>query len=219
MKGYDGRACLVLPERTQSGTTYVIVPREDPNSLKLLPSFFPQGEIAAEGPRHYNRPYYLSFRIPEGSVAEVRPLYPMEAKWEDKIRLLGYDMDAAAHEQRHTAHLQLYFQALQEMAADYTVFVQVLGSENPSTGSPLWGQDDSEPCRRAYPTSSWTPGEILRDEYVISLPETAPPGEYRILIGFYLLETLTRLQAQDAAGQPFTDDAVPLGQIKLEAVE
>ncbi len=219
IKGYDGRACIVIPEQTQSDTSYVIVPREDPNSLELLPVYFPQGKLAAEGPRHYERPYYLTFQVPEGSTAALTPSQPVEATWEDKIQLLGYDLDAAAYGPGDTVYLTLYFQALREMTADFTASVQILGGENPATGSPLWGQDDSEPCRRAYPTSSWAPGEILRDQYAVALPDTAPPGEYRILVGFYLLETLTRLQAQDAAGRPFPDDAVPLGLLKLGAGE
>ena len=219
LKGYDGRACIVFPEQTQAGTTYVIVPREDPDSLELLPIVFPQGEVMAEGPRHYERPYYLAFRVSEGARAELAPSHSVDANWEDKIRLLGYDLDVAAYSPGDTVHLTLYFQALQEMTADYTASVQILGGENPATGNPLWGQDDSEPCRRAYPTSAWTPGEIVRDQYAVGLPENAPAGEYQVLVGFYLLETLTRLQVEDAAGQPFPDDAVPLERLKLVAGE
>jgi hypothetical protein len=215
IKGYDGRACIVFPEWTRRAISYVIVPREDPVSLDLLPVLFPKGEIVAEGPRHYGEPYFLSFQVPKGSVPTLAPSHPVKAEWEDKIRLLGYDMDAAVYGPGDTVHLTLYFLALQEMTADYTASVQILGDEKPTTGSPLWGQDDSEPCRRAYPTSSWAPGEILRDQYAVVLPEDAPAGEYQVLVGFYLLETLTRLQAQDVAGRPFPDDAVPLGRLKL----
>jgi hypothetical protein len=49
----------------------------------------------------------------------------------------------------------------------------------------------------------------VRDPYIVHLSDDIEPGEYRILIGLYLLETLERLPVLDDAGQA-VDDRVEL---------
>ncbi|MGD8466715.1 MAG: glycosyltransferase family 39 protein [Anaerolineae bacterium] len=216
LKGYDGRACFVAPQEAVHETQYLIVPADDPSSLDLLHTVFPQGEIVAEGPRHYGQPYFYAYGIPPGERAQVSPSNVAEATWEDKIRLLGYDANASTYQAGDVVQVTPYFQALGPMAEDYTVFFQLLGPDNPATGGPVWGQDDSEPCRRAYPTSVWAPGEIILDVFATTIPQDAPPGEYELRIGFYRLETLVRLPAVDAVGQPVPGDAVLLRRFRLE---
>jgi 4-amino-4-deoxy-L-arabinose transferase-like glycosyltransferase len=216
IRGFDGRACLVLPQETQAETTYVIVPGEDENSLDALRIAFPQGDIVAEGPLHYNQPYFLAYQVPPGSRLQIFPSHPLEVTWGDRLRLLGYDLDADVYRPGDTIRLTLYVQALKEMDENYTLFAHLLGPENPASGNALWGQDDSEPCRRSYPTSIWRPGEIVRDKYAILVPAEAKTGDYEVRVGFYLLETLTRLPAVDAAGLPVPDDSVLLAPVHVE---
>lgn len=226
VKSYNGRVCLVLPERAAHDTTYVIVDRDDKNSLDLLHEYFPQGRIVAQGPLHYQKPYFLVYRVPAGAEARVVPSHQLEANWGNKIQLLGYDLDAAAlrqaqdaaYEAGETIHLTLYFRGLSRMQTGYTVFTHLLGPHNPATGGPLWGQDDSEPCRRFYPTTVWDVGEIVRDEYAIPIPAETPPGEYQLEIGFYNWRTLERLPVLNAAGQVVADQVI-LGQVRITAHE
>jgi 4-amino-4-deoxy-L-arabinose transferase-like glycosyltransferase len=217
MKSFDGRACLVVPEPNKVGTTFIIVPGEDPNSLELLRSYFPEGKVVAEGPLHYQQPYFLAFHVPPDVRASVAPSHPMEVDWVEKIKLLGYDLERDTFQPGDSINLALYFQVLEELDDDYTFFAHLLGPEHPESGSPLWGQHDSEPCQRAYPTSIWTPGEIVRDQLAIAIPEDAPPGDYQLKVGFYLLEDMTRLPATDAGGQRFPDDAALLKPLRIEA--
>lgn len=214
LKGYNGRVCVVVPERTVHDTTWVIVPRDDKNSLDLLEQHFPQGGIAGEGPLHYQQPFFLAYRVPAGAEAQIEPSHQLEANWGNKIQLLGYDLDASTYQAGETIHLTLYYQRLSEMEANYTVFTHLLGPHNPATRSPLWGQDDSEPCRRFYSTSTWDVGEIVRDSYTIEVPADAPSGEYQLITGFYNWRTLERLPVLDDAGQVLADNVV-LGQVRI----
>jgi hypothetical protein len=217
IRGFDGRACLVLPQEAEAQPTYVIVPGEDADSLESLRLAFPQGDLVAEGPLHYNQPYFLAYQVPPDSTAQISPSHPLESRWGDQMRLLGYDIDATVYRPGDTIHLTLYVQALARMGDDYTAFAHLLGPENPATGNSLWGQDDSEPCRRSYPTSVWVPGEVVRDEYAIDIPVEAPAADYEVRVGFYLLETLTRLPAVGADGLPVPDDAALLVRIRVDA--
>ncbi|RME44358.1 MAG: hypothetical protein D6791_13370 [Chloroflexi bacterium] len=205
LKGYNGRVCVVAPERTVHDTTWVIVPRDDKNSLDLLARYYPQGEIAGEGPLHYNQPFFLAYRVPAGLEAQVQPEHAMEANWDNKIQLLGYDLDAGSYRAGDTILLSLYFRRLNKIEQNYTVTTQLLGPPNPATGGPLWAQDDSEPCRRFYPTSIWDEGEIIRDQYTITIPAETPPGDYQLIAGFYDWHTLERLPVIGASGDVLGD--------------
>lgn len=219
VKGYNGRVCLVLPTRTAHDTTYVVVPGDDKNSLDLLREYFPRGRIVGEGPLHYQEPYFLAYRVPASAEAQIEPSHRLEANWDNKIGLLGYDLNTPAYKAGEKIHLALYYQGLSKMRKDYTVFTHLLGPYNPATDGPLWGQDDSEPCRRFYPTSSWDIGEIVIDRFTISIPTETPPGNYNLTVGFYQWPTLERLPVLDVAGQVAADNAISLGQVRITGRE
>jgi hypothetical protein len=77
----------------------------------------------------------------------------------------------------------LYWQAKTRPATDYTVSVR------PETeGQPIPGADgqpliqDHQPVWNSYPTSRWQPGEVVRDDYVLSLPgEVVPDGAHIVI--------------------------------------
>lgn len=218
VKGYNGRVCLVVPEQLTADTTYVIVPNKDEHSLDLLQRYLPQGEIVDEGPLHYNEPYFLAYWTPAGTTVEVMPDYPMAVSLGDQIRLLGYDRDKLVYHAGDTIHLTLYYQGLRPMETHYTVFIHLLGSYNPATDGPLWGQDDSEPCRTFYPTTSWETHEIIIDRFTVSIPAETPSGDYDLKMGFYNLWTMERLPVLDEKGKA-RYNAVSLGQVQIISTE
>lgn len=213
LRGFNGRVCVVAPERTAQDTTWVIVPRDDKNSLDLLARYYPRGGIVGEGPLHYNEPFFLAYEVAAGVEAHVEPAHPLQANFDNQIQLLGYDLDSFTYQPGDTLQLFLYYRRLGPIEKDYTVSTQLLGPHNPATNGPLWAQDDSEPCRRFYPTSTWDAGEIVRDKYTIAVPADAPPGDYTLITGFYNWHTLERLPVL-GAGQPVADHVV-LGQVHI----
>ncbi|MCB0010209.1 MAG: hypothetical protein KDE04_27275, partial [Anaerolineales bacterium] len=59
--------------------------------------------------------------------------------------------------------------------------------------------------------SQWTPGERVEDRYLVPVAADLTEGEYRLIIGWYLLGTpIQRLSVLDPAGAP-VDDKVELG--------
>ncbi|MBC8161119.1 MAG: phospholipid carrier-dependent glycosyltransferase [Roseiflexaceae bacterium] len=79
-----------------------------------------------------------------------------------------------------TLSLALYWRVERELPQDYTLFVHLVDA----AGSKL-AQRDTPPLDGARPTSSWQPGELLRDNPDLFIPETTPPGSYTLLIGMY----------------------------------
>jgi hypothetical protein len=79
--------------------------------------------------------------------------------------------------------LSLYWRAAAKSDVDYTVSVRPL-----QKGALIPGGDgqpaiqDHQPVWNAYPTSRWSPGEIVRDDYSLDLPGQAVPDGAQIVV-------------------------------------
>lgn len=100
----------------------------------------------------------------------------------------------------------LEWQALQTMQESYTVFVHLVGPDGR-----LYGQRDYWPVEGTRLTSSWQPGEIIRDPYEVRLAPEAPTGAYTVHVGLYLLESLQRLPVLNADSLPLDDKVILAG--------
>ncbi len=215
IRGYNGRVCLVVPQRTTAHTTYVIVPGKDGKSLDLLKGTFPEGQVTHQGSAGLDRPYFVAYRIPAATGADLKPAHSSHAQWSDHIQLLGHDLNEDAYRPGEAIKLTLYYQDLARMEDRYTTFVHLLGPDNPATGNPLWAQNDSEPCHGFYPTTSWYPGEILLDRVEIRIPDDAPPGTYRLTTGFYDVWTEERLPVESEAPSA-AHGVLTLGEVHVD---
>ncbi len=108
------------------------------------------------------------------------------AQFGTQIKLLGYNASAAQAGQPLT--LTLHVQPLQEMEADYTVFIHLL---DPATGKIL-AQVDEQPAHQTYPTSLWVSGEVVSDEHSVAIPDVTA-GQYDLQVGLYVQSTGERL--------------------------
>jgi hypothetical protein len=77
--------------------------------------------------------------------------------------------------------LKLRWRAAAPMDHAYKVFVHVL---DPS-GQQVVAQRDAEPQDGKAPTTSWVAGEVLDDEYPVTLPAALASGEYPVEVGVY----------------------------------
>jgi hypothetical protein len=159
----------------------------------------------------------MAYHLPAvDQTAIPQPDFPVEATFGGTVRLLGYSVDSLQIGSGDTIHLSLHWQALAPLDKDYTVFTHLLGEQNPATNGPLWAGHDGQPDGGHYPTTAWQPGQIIFDVHPLTIPADTPPGEYQLEAGLYLLETMTRLPAIDAAGDPQAGDAIVLGTITIE---
>jgi len=207
IQGYNGRFCIVFPKETKGETLYVITPDKDEQSLSQLMTRFPQGKIVEKKPQPgRDGSYYVAFEIPAGSIPQLTPQTIQEANWEDRIKLLGFDLPNGPYKPGQTLDVTLYYQALDEMPWNYTSFVHVLGDPNPATGNHVWAQTDSEPCQGGYRTTVWRKGEIIVDRVPVVLPNEILSGTYQLALGFYSWPELERLRLANGG------DSFPLNQ-------
>jgi hypothetical protein len=107
------------------------------------------------------------------------PAIPLRAQLDDDIAFLGYELTERALDGESYLHLGLYWQGMQRPARSYTVFTQIWDA----TGQRVAGWDNP-PCRSTCPTSSWQPGEVIRDEYWLPI-SALPAGDYQLVAGIY----------------------------------
>ncbi len=107
--------------------------------------------------------------IPAVSQAEY-------VQFAEGITLLGYDK----FPETAVLDLRLWWQATEQPAGDYTVFVQLLDSE----GQYLLGAD-APPVNGDYPTRWWQEGDIIDDIHTFADSADLPAGHYQIAIGLY----------------------------------
>ncbi len=171
-----------------------IIDRLDPP----IPADLPPGEYALEMSLHKDGEVAFNTSLGTVTVQETNRNFiapeisrPVDAVFGDEVGLLGYDLVEVAP---NNYRLTLVWQARQQPAEDYTVFVHLLGTDGVCC---LW-QWDSQPLQGSHPTSGWLPGEVVIDSYDIVVPPETMPGIYPLEIGLYLPETGTRLAVQTA---------------------
>jgi len=150
-------------------------------------------------------PYVWVYRAASG------PQHPVAFRFEPGIQLLGYDVAPPPYYAGQTVRLQLYWQASERLAEDYTVFVHVL-----DRNGQLIAQQDNPPVRGTQPTSTWKPGTAMVDPYDLSIPKGAQPGEYTLAVGLYRWPDLIRLPVRDDRDVPLPDDQGLLATVTLE---
>jgi hypothetical protein len=137
--------------------------------------------------------------LPDAQLLQETPVVPVDALLHGvtgdsgQLKLLGYTLE----EDR----LTLYWQVQSPLAFDYTVFVNAQNQTDKTVT-----QTDHRPLGSVYPTTLWPPGEIIRETSRLHLP----PGNYRLRVGMYLLETGERLWVP---GDETMQNMVDLGEV------
>lgn len=118
----------------------------------------------------------------------------IDVGFEQGIHLLGYRVKSNWVKPGETIDLVLYWQADSRVPLDYTIFMHVLDADGR-----LRAQQDNPPVSGFYPTSQWTPNEMIVDAYHISLPPNLPYGNYALEVGLYDGRTQVRLSTTTGA--------------------
>ena len=197
---------IVSEDSTGSSESFIHTERmlapEEPDLYDVLVSY----------PGEKSRCGWLSPRASSCSVGQIEvsgvPLPGDAHNFEDQIALTAIDLPSKELIPGSLFSLNLQWLAMAEMAHDYTVFVQILDSQDH-----IVGQVDSWPLQGTYPTSQWRPGEIINDPYKVRLDPDLSSGSYEIHVGLYMLETLQRMSVVDENGAALDDKVIIPGLI------
>ncbi|GEM_PF-2764640 len=134
---------------------------------------------------------------PIASEVVIRPQAPLQppaehllaepVRFGDVAALIGVEWLPAASAQSEIAGVVLWWQALDAMATDYTIFVHATDAN-----AALLAQNDGPPNFGLSPTRLWAPGDVIRDERLFAEPLASARN---LLVGLYDPHSLTRLPA------------------------
>jgi mannosyltransferase len=141
-----------------------------------------------------------------GPATEIA--HPLSASLDDKVMLLGYSFPSKEVHAGDILQLTLFWQALTSLDKRYVVFIHVLDADGH-----IVGQRDTEPGGGAMLTTTWQPGQTIADNYGVLISHGTPPGEYRVQVGMYALDSGTRLPIRQV-GQ-FPGDSLTLEPIRV----
>lgn len=102
--------------------------------------------------------------------------------------------------------VSLYWQGTPAIKDPLHSFVHVRNSQpngplNPRTGSEIWAQDEHvEPGGRL--TIDFWPPQVYADQFVLTLPDDIPPGDYFVEVGWLDMETGEQLAPSEEALSP-----------------
>jgi PA14 domain len=106
---------------------------------------------------------------------------PPQAVFGARMALLSHQLEPARARAGATVSVRVRWRAEAPMERTYKVFVHVLDAR----AEKVVAQRDAEPLDGLAPTPGWVTGEVLEDEYRITLPSDLGAGEYPIEVGVY----------------------------------
>lgn len=145
--------------------------------------------------------WYGNVRLAIYAVPQAGPstemAHPLSVNLGDKVMLLGYSLLSEEVYAGDVLQLTLFWQALTALDERYVVFIHVLDADGH-----IVGQRDTEPGGGAMLTTTWQPGQTIADNYGVLISHGTPPGEYRVKVGMYVLDSGTRLAIRQAGQSP-----------------
>lgn len=121
--------------------------------------------------------------------ARYQPAAPQVAAdvvYGEALRLRGYTLSAQTAAPGETLTITPQWAALRTMDTEWTLAVGLLDAQN----NVLVNADGAVP---GYPTRLWQVGAPFDDPRALTIPPDAPPGEYRLYLGWYRLSDGERL--------------------------
>ncbi len=137
---------------------------------------------------------------------------PVAFNFENELRLVGYRLDKRQGKPEESLTLTIYWRGLSEMSNNYTISAQVLGEENR-----IYAQKDSWPLDGSFPTTAWIPGELVQDQYQLTLADDTPPGVYDVQVVVYWQDEtgdFAKLQRVTEDGR-LVDDFILLTKVRV----
>jgi hypothetical protein len=194
-----------IAEWREQGIMYAIMPCSDYEAMQQT----------AQGREHLTQMLLLKlyppskkFRGPDMAVLRLSPIEHQATGTLGPIHLVGYDIDRTAVTDGETVTFTLYWQATGTPDAEYSVYNHLV----PIDSREIMAQVDGPPLVTARrPTTQWDdPAETLVSRpFTLAISADVPPGEYRLITGFYRPDSWERLRS------PSGDDFVTVTTIRV----
>lgn len=195
LKTFNGRRCAVYPAQSERDWTHVAIVAQETNSLNAIQRAFPFG-LAVKKFFDVGAPYAIAYRVQAGARAQISQ--EALALFGEQVALVNLQIPSDTIRSGETLPVTIAWQSRAAINADYTIFVHLTHLlDRPPTA-----QEDAQPCDNSYPTTWWSPGEIIQENHRIVIPANTPPGPYLLTTGIYDATTGKRLLLRSPPAQP-----------------
>ncbi len=181
--------------------------------------------FAVYAPLAYIAPVYARPEKLPASVLDTLQ-HPLHVDFDHALELAGYDLQPAVFHPGETVKVTLYWHCLQEVSANYSLAIRILGLSDAEVASL-----NTYPGRGNYPTFMWRKGDVFEDTYWLPIAgDAAAPTLARLKVAFFRAESglpplerlkvafdptiLQHLPAYDPAGQSLGFAAI-FGRFKV----
>jgi len=150
---------------------------------------------------------YVAWALPS-PPALILPstAHPADVTYDDKFRLVAYEVEHREVRPGEKVRLTLYWQGLQQMKYDYSLFIHLVSRD----GRGIAQQDVT------YPTTLWQVQHPISTAYELAVPASiSGPWVAEVRVGWY--RGATRLPAWDAQGRRLPGEAWTLAPLKIAA--
>ena len=151
----------------------------------------------------YIRPAYA---LPQRFPPDVSPALDQQTElvFEQQIRYLGFRVDTPRQRVRpgDTLDVTIYWQGLKQMDRNYSAFIRLYGK-----GDVPVHVLDTYPGGGMWPTTLWTPGEVIADRYRLRIEDTMTntqlaPSALWLDVGLWDFTTQRFLNTFEPSGRP-----------------
>jgi len=155
-----------------------------------------------------------------------------EVNFDDKLMFLGYNVEETVRKKREPSRPEKYLKGHAELLPEHRTFFRVTYfwrcldkmEENYTLVTQFEGRHDQtyridqshHGVNRAYPTSMWQMGEVIREEYQVEVPADYPPIRYALWVGVRDGEEKLKVVNDVEADE---EDRVRLGEIEVLPAE
>lgn len=176
------RHWVTLEPNLEPGRYWLAVSVFDPAQGRRLPL---TGGFSDSPDTFFIGPLKIALPQPPLDIPLVRS-QPLD--FGEVARLTAYQVKPTAIIAGDSIQVDFLWEALSMPPRDYTVFVHLLDDQ----GNLVAG-NDAQPRSGRYPTTIWTPGELILDSHTLTTPTDLPPGSYRLAVGLYFQPSGERL--------------------------
>ena len=115
------------------------------------------------------------------SKQQPKPKQVLNVKFEDKVRLLGYDIDTPFVRPGEPFRVTWYWKAEKDIEDGWKLFTHIADAKNVSRIN----ADTDRAIRNLYPPEEWKAGEYIKDVQELLLPANWESPEARLYLGLW----------------------------------
>jgi hypothetical protein len=140
-----------------------------------LYDYVDQNRMMADNGSDHVRFGQIAIRAQAGELAN-----PISINFDNKMALVGYEIDKRVLKPGETITLTMYWRGLQKMVHNYTISAQVVNDAQVKIA-----ENNNWPLGNDAPTMLWEPGNLLADPKPLTVRTDAPPGTCEVRVTVY----------------------------------